>query len=410
MVALALGAGAGITIVALALGAFSGLDRNPIPVEHVAAATIPNIPAARYWSDTPPENLDALLLEIETQRRASGIDQDIVLLALSGGADDGAFGAGLLVAWSDLGTRPEFSIVTGVSTGALAAPFVFLGPDYDDDLAKLFGGFPPSAIFRNRPWFDILPKASVADSAPLFELISTFADQEMLTKIAREHMRGRRLLVQTAHMDAQRAVIWDLGAIAASGAPNALGLFRKVLLASASVPVLFPPVLFEVEVDGQVYDELHADGGAISEDTTLSRWQFDIRRDRERRDSKQGPSTFYLILNGRVEPEAETTDLSILGVAMRTVHTLLKMQGIRDIVVAYESAKLSGAEFRVTWIGRDFQHPHPGPFDQDYMKALYQYGYDLMKRGEAWETKPLMLMDDEERRRSPRARASTSKP
>ncbi len=392
-----------VTLLALALGACSGPQRNPIPIDQISAATIPNLPDVRYWADTPPENLDAMLVEIEAQRRASGVDKEIVIVAISGGADNGAFGAGLMKAWSDLGTRPEFTVVTGVSTGALTAPFVFLGPDYDDQLAELFGGgYPPSAFFKKRSIFSIWPNASAVDSAPLFELIKKYGTADMLAKIAREHKRGRRLFVQTSHLDAQRAVIWDIGAIATSGAPNALDIFHKALLASASVPGAYPPVLFDVEVDGQQYQELHADGGVISQDTTLAMWQFDLRKSREERASSQRPSALYLIRNGRVEPEPETTKYTILGLAGRAVSTLIKMQGVGDILEAYESTKISGADFRVTWIGRDFEAPYPGPFDPGYMKALYQYGYDLMIAGEAWENKPLMLMSDEERRRSPR--------
>jgi hypothetical protein len=400
-----------VALVALTLGACSGPERNPIPIDQISAATIPNLPDVRYWGDTPPENLDDMLVEIEAQRRVSGVGKEIVLLAISGGADNGAFGAGLMKAWSDLGTRPEFTVVTGVSTGALTAPFAFLGPDYDDQLAELYGGgHPPSAYFKKRSIFSIWPNASVADSAPLFELIKKYGTADMLAKIAREHKRGRRLLVQSANMDAQRAVIWDLGAIAASGAPNALDIFHKALLASASVPGVFPPVVFDVEVDGQQYQELHADGGVISQDTTLGDWQYNLRKSREERASSQRPSAIYLIRNGRVEPEPEITEFNILGLSGRAVSTLIKMQGIGDIVTAYGSAVISGADFRVTWIGRDFDAPYPGPFDPGFMKALYQYGYDLMIAGEAWENKPLMLMSDEERRRSPRlgARAPAS--
>jgi hypothetical protein len=131
-------------------------------------------------------------------------------------------------------------------------------------------------------------------------------------------------------------------------------------------------------------------------------WQHDLREAREERASNQMPSALYLIRNGRVEPVPETTKYTLIGLAGRSISTLIKMQGTGDILAAYASAKISGAEFNVTWIGRDFKAPHPGPFDPDYMKALYQYGYDLMKAGEAWENKPLMLMSDEERRNSPR--------
>ena len=192
------------------------------------------------------------------------------------------------------------------------------------------------------------------------------------------------------------------GATEVGGAPNALAIVQKALLASASVPGVFPAVVCDVEVDGQQYQELHADGGVISQDTTLGDWQYNIRKSREARAGSQRISAIYLIRNGRVEPEPEITEFNILGLSGRAVSTLIKMQGIGDIVTAYGSAVISGADFRVTWIGRDFKAPYREQFDPGFMKALYQYGYDLMIAGEAWETKPLMLMSDEERRRSPR--------
>ena len=158
--------------------------------------------------------------DLLSRRRLAGTDRNAAVLALSGGADDGAFGAGLMAAWTARGDRPEFQTVTGVSTGALSAPFVFLGPDWDDELRRVYGGFPPDRIFATRFLVDILPRASAADSAPLAALIAEFVDERFLALVAREHRRGRRLLVQTTNLDAQRAVIWDMGAIAASGAPS----------------------------------------------------------------------------------------------------------------------------------------------------------------------------------------------
>ena len=150
-------------LTALALCACTSLPRNPVPqdlLDRGAIPSIPNIPNARYWGDESPANLSEIAAEIVEQRRISGIGLNSTMLALSGGADDGAFGAGLLSAWTDMGTRPEFTTVTGISTGALSAPFAFLGSDYDDELRLMFGGFPQKRIFRLRTWLSILPKAS----------------------------------------------------------------------------------------------------------------------------------------------------------------------------------------------------------------------------------------------------------
>jgi hypothetical protein len=318
------------------------------------------------------------------------------LLALSGGSDNGAFGAGLLNAWTDMGTRPEFTAVTGVSTGALSAPFAFLGSEYDDELLLMYGGFPQKSIFRVRSLLSILAKGSVADTAPLAALIAQFVDEELLAEVAREHRRGRRLLVQTSHLDTQRAVIWDLGAIAASGAPNALDVFRKALLASASIPVAFPPVLFAVEVDGQIYDEMHVDGGVVSQATALTSWQAEAQNLADQR-GKPPTESIYVVRNGRIAPEPEAVEYGLLKIAGRSVATLIKSQGIGDMLSAYAAARIRGRDYYQTWIGEDFVHERPGPFDPEYMKALSDYGYKLMKSGNAWVHKPPVLMDEVER-------------
>lgn len=386
-----------VLVTAFALGACAGVPRNPVPLDQLASATIPGIQYARFWGDEPPASLDHIVAELEEQRRLSGLDRDTTVLALSGGADDGAFGAGLLSAWSEMGTRPEFTTVTGVSTGALSAPFAFLGPDYDNDLRQMYGGFPKESLFQVRTWLSILPQASVADSAPLAKVIAQFVDEELLAEVAREHRRGRRLLVQTAHLDAQRAVIWDLGAIAASGAPNAIDVFRKALLASASIPVAFPPVLFKVEVDGQVYDEMHVDGSVISGITVLTSWQVDITEEVSQRRDNFAPPRFYIVRNGKITAEAQTVDHGLVDIAGRSIFTLLKSQGIGDLLSAYAAARIRGGDYYATWIGDDFVHEYPGPFDPGYMGALFDYGYNLMKSGNAWARKPPALMDASER-------------
>ena len=357
-------------------------------------AVVPNIPEARYWRDEPPETMPEIVEDILSQRRLAGTDRNVAVLALSGGADDGAFGAGLMAAWTARGDRPEFQTVTGVSTGALSAPFVFLGPDWDDELRRVYGGFPPDRIFATRFLVDILPRASAADSAPLAALIAEFVDERFLALVAREHRRGRRLLVQTTNLDAQRAVIWDMGAIAASGAPNATDLFRNVLLASASVPGAFPPVLIETELDGVRYDEMHVDGGVISESTVLTEWQADFLDIVGR-----GP-TLFVVRNGRVTPEPRETPFTLLAIAGRASSTLIKSQGLGDLINAYQVAQLRDSDIFMTWIGEDFRADYPGPFDPGYMRALYEYGYALMEKGEAWSIKPPQLMTAEERQRA----------
>lgn len=386
-----------IGAIAAFLAACAGVERNPVPIEKLESARIPGIAAARFWGDEPPPDLDQIIDTIAAQRERSALIGDVTMIALSGGAEDGAYGAGLLNAWSEMGTRPEFTVVTGVSTGALSAPFAFLGSDYDDALTKVYGGFPADRVVKRRALFDILPSASIADTEPLAELIADFATEEMLAKIAREHRRGRRLLVQSANLDAQRPVIWDLGAIAASGASNAVDVFRQALLASASIPVSFPPVLFEVEVNGERFHEMHADGGVVSQATTLTSWQAEITDRVATRHDKPSSLTIYVIRNGKIAPEPEIIEHHILDIAARSVATQIKAQGAADLLAAYEVARLRGGDFLVTWIEKDFDHEYTEPFDPDYMRALYRYGYERMRTGRAWASKPPMLMTAAER-------------
>src|SRR5262245_15859532 len=184
-------------------------------------------------------------------------------LAISGGGANGAFGAGLLNGWTATGQRPTFNVVTGISTGALIAPFAFLGPAYDGTLRELYTTISTERIFRRRGLGAILFSDALADSTPLAELIEKYADQKLLDAIGHEYDRGRLLLIGTTDLDAQRPVIWNIGALAASHHPQALDLFRKILRASSAIPGAFQPVLIDVQIDGTKFQEMHVDGGAI---------------------------------------------------------------------------------------------------------------------------------------------------
>jgi hypothetical protein len=187
------------------------------------------------------------------------------LLAVSGGGDNGAFGAGLLCGWTEAGNRPQFKAVTGISTGALIAPFAFLGSDYDHVLRTVYTSVKPTDIATRRNLLAAIANDGMADNSPLWELISKFVDQSFLDKIAEEHQHGRVLLIGTTDLDARQPVMWNMGIIASSKAPGALELFRGILLASAAIPGAFPPKMIRVDVDGKPYEEMHVDGGASTQ-------------------------------------------------------------------------------------------------------------------------------------------------
>src|SRR5947207_2010869 len=199
-------------------------SRPDFTADDQAAAVIPGVPDARFWADSENDFLKALPATPGPW------------LALSTGGGDGAFGAGLLNGWSESGKRPEFSVVTGVSTGSLMAPFAFIGSSRDDGLKRAYTEYNAGDIFE-----DVKTAESLVDTWPLKRLIAKEVTPELLAQIAEGYRGGRRLFVATTNLDAQRGVLWNMGAIAAKGDEAALKLFRDILGESTAIPALFSP-------------------------------------------------------------------------------------------------------------------------------------------------------------------------
>ncbi len=230
-----------IILALLVLQGCAGLrPRNPLPEDLESKVQVPGMPGVRAWGDEVSEVFTKFALEsVQQEQAAYGKDfvkRPVSFLALSGGGDDGAFGAGVLCGWTAHGDRPEFKLVTGISTGALIAPFAFLGSSYDDTLRYLYTGITGKDIFYMNSLLTVLWRESVADTGPLAKMLDKYVDETMLAEVAAAHAKGRRLIIGTTQLDAQRLVLWDMGAIAASGDPKALKLFRKIMLTSASIP------------------------------------------------------------------------------------------------------------------------------------------------------------------------------
>ena len=341
---------------ALTREAYAALDRERAQLRPVAALRLPAA-AGRL----PPANF----------------------LAVSGGGDNGAFGAGLLIGWTERGDRPEFKLVTGVSTGALIAPFAFLGPSYDGVLRHVYTEVDQSDIFKSRRIFTAIFNDALADTTPLYELISQYVDDQMLAAIANEYRKGRLLLIGTTDLDAQRPIIWNIGAIATSGRPGALELFRKILLASAAIPAAFPPVLIDVTVDGKPYQEMHVDGGAVAQTflypSTLTAG-VNLRTGPLARERHA-----YVIRNGRLDPEWSSIDRRTLSIAGRAIDTMIHYSGQNDVYRLQTTTERDGVDFNLAYIGRDFTFEHTEQFDPTYMRALFEYGRAQIKNGTAWK-------------------------
>jgi len=340
--------------------------RTPFTAADEAAAVTPGMPDARFWGDS-----------VEDFERALPSRPGPWLILSTGGAD-GAFGAGLLNGLSAAGNRPDYSVVTGVSTGALMAPFVFAGARYDAAL---------KAVYTQTTAADIFEVGGTGESFlntwPLKDFIAKQITPALLDDIAAGYRSGRRLFVVTSDLDAGRPVVWNMAAIAAHGGNDALKLFRSVLLASGSIPGAFPPVLIDVEANGKRFAEMHVDGGvggqffvappALLESTS---------------DFKIPATQLYIIINSGLQPDFEVVERTTPTILSQSVSMAIKADLRNLLDRTYVTAKHSGIGFNVATIPPDFSAPSRGAFDPNYMKALFNVGYNQGKSGTPFATEP----------------------
>lgn len=374
----------------LILSGCASVVRTPLPEDLHQDATLLGRSDFRQWGDGVHSQIFPGIDSVEElEQRFGGImNREHNYLVISGGGANGAYGAGVLKAWSELGTRPEFTIVTGVSTGALTAPFAFLGSDYDAKLERLYTTLDTTQLINSRGFFSILGADSVVDTSPLSRVLKDTVDDEMIGALAHEYSKGRVLSVATTNMDAGRPVIWNLTRMAASGHPGAPQLIRDVLLASASIPGAFPPVYIEVDArDGRQYDEMHGDGGVSSQ---MFFYPAGVDWNQvEQLLGVQGTPTIHLIRNAFIHSQYEVIQPRLLPIAGRTIDSLIRTQGIGDFFRISTLAERDGLDLEVTWIP-DEVHTSLGvesteAFDPKYMKALFEFGYERTLAGETWK-------------------------
>jgi predicted acylesterase/phospholipase RssA len=363
---------------ALSLCACASEPRNNFTEAEQMAALPIGKPSIRYWADTTASGFQ------NTARRAVvQIGRPFVYLALSGGGGSGAYGAGLLSGWTQSGARPEFTVVSGVSTGALIAPFAFLGPDYDETLKQMYtSGDAQELIGRPNPLAAVFG-GGIFGRDRLRRLVARYLNDDILNAIAREDQKGRRLLVVTTDLDAQRAVVWDMGAIAASGGAKAFNLFRDVLAASASVPVVFAPQLIDVEANGRVFQEMHTDGTVSAPVYTLP----DAILFGGKPIARNTKAALYVIVNARIDPGFAIVPDQVEAIAAQSFSIMNRVGTKAVLAETYNVAKREGLSFHLSYIDRD--HPESGGtgFETDAMRRLYQYGYDKARDGSFWVTK-----------------------
>jgi predicted acylesterase/phospholipase RssA len=363
--------------------------RKPIPEKFGDTAQIPGIPRAKFWGDEAPSFYRTIVGQSREQLMQQFPDifgQEHTYLAISGGGAKGAFGAGLLVGWSAAGSRPKFTMVTGVSTGALMAPFAFLGSAYDNQIKEMYTTYSTKDLVTKYNILNTLTGSSAEDTTPLRKMLAKYINKQVMEAIAAEYKKGRRLWIGTTNIDAKRPVIWNIGLIASSGQPDALELIHKIILASASIPAVFPPVLFEVEANGMRYDEMHVDGGTASQvflypadlDWKLVIQKFEVK----------GTVKAYVIRNSFLKPDWETVHPKILPIAGVSISSLIRTQGIGDMYRIYLDCQRDGLEFNMAYIPRTFDLKPKEDFDPVYMGKLFDLGYQLARNGYPWDKAP----------------------
>jgi hypothetical protein len=360
-------------------------QRQPLPQDLADRAEVPGVPAARHWGDEAPDAFrDWLRLpdaELEALYPAL-VGRPHRYLLISGGGGDGAFGAGLLVGWTAAGNRPEFQIITGISTGAIIAPFAFLGPAYDETLRELYTSFSSDDLVRKRNLVQLLRGDSAFDTTPMMDLLDRYLGDAQIAAIAAEGRRGRSLLIGTTNLDAGRPVIWDVTRIAMSGAPHARQLIHDIIRASSAIPGAFPPVMFQVQVEGKRYDELHVDGGVTSQ-VFLGATGLDWRQIAERLRAEGAPQ-LYVIRNARLAPQWEPVERRLAPIMARSIASLIRDQGIGDMARIFLVADRDGMEFNLARVPEDFTVDSNELFDRKYMQALFERGFVAGKQGDIW--------------------------
>jgi len=388
-----------LVVAVVLLSGCAILPRNAVPVDRMAEAVVPGMPDVRALGGRRDPAMQRDLAQSFAQESAKDfpvqVDDRVHYphLVLSGGGANGAFGAGFLNGWTASGKRPVFKIVTGVSTGALMAPYAFLGPDYDDAIREFYTNTSSRNVFQ---MLSIVPQLlggeSLADSGPLRVTIDQTVDDAFLRAIARAHQSGRRLYIGTVDLDAQFFVVWNMGAIAASGQPGSLELFRSVMLASASIPIAFPPVFIDVEAGGRRFDEMHVDGATVA-NLFYSAGVFNFMQAREGVGRGQGVEDIFIVHNGQLLPVPGTTNRSLRSIGTRAFTAAAKASTLGDLFRIFTFALLNSAGYNWITIPNGVELAGDETFDPVAMRRLYDIGYAKSRDGPEWSTRPPGVQD-----------------
>jgi predicted acylesterase/phospholipase RssA len=362
--------------LAALLAGCASIDRPDLPPAIIALANRDAFPGIRF----PAANLPANAIPDDAVSEVSG--KGFNVLALSGGGPDGAYGAGLLAGWTESNNRPVFDVVTGVSTGALMAPFAFLGSSRDAQLRDLYTGVHIQTILKKGSPVRLVSGPAIYKSERLKELIALNIDGPLLAAIADEHRAGRRLYVATANLDAQQMDIWDMGAIAARATPESAALFREVMLSAVSVPVAFSPELIPVDNAAEAISEAHADA------TVFSHIYAGPELFPNRCKAEAPRCTLYVIVHNKTLAEPATLKFKAADVIKRSVETVIKANLNTRLLATAQMAREAGVAFRLAYLDVPFAGVSPIDFNLDYMRKIYALGESAGRRPDVWLNAP----------------------
>ena len=366
----------------------------------------PGLPFVRAWGNIKNDMFQKSIMDsFDEEIRSGEFSKEVNALALSGGGDDGAYGAGFLCGLHVQNKLPKFKLVTGVSTGALIAPYAFIGDDECFQiLSNSYTGVTPQSIFRFKSPFKLFRTDSVAETRPLKKLLDKYVSENVIRKIAREHLKGRRLYIQTTSLDAQRPVIWDIGAIATNAVCKseisctnmeyAIELIKEVMLASASIPVFFPPVYIPMQfyTNGNMgssepfpvmFPEMHVDGGVASQ-VFVTGGVLDLKEIKNRIEKDGRKLNVYVIRNGKLGPDPKIVSPSLTKIAIRSSSTITKYDAAADIFRISTIVRSLGGNFHLQFIPESFPTKSKKMFDNKYMRSLFDFGFQQAHSEKPW--------------------------
>jgi hypothetical protein len=360
----------------LFLAACSSPPERTLSLHAPLYATLPN--GFEPLNPTQPSSIYAAVAAVPGDSLVRYLERKhgrpLNIVSLSGGGQNGAFGAGFLKGWSETGRRPQFDVVGGVSTGALLATHAFLGTPADDAvLEEMYTKVTSADIYTDRSIFGLLTADSLRDTAPLRAQIAKFVTAETLERVAAAYDDNRMLFVGTTNIDYAQTWVWNMTMIAKAGQ---LELYRDVLLASASFPIVFPPV----EIEGHLF----VDGAARSNVVVPG-----MGGQERPKPPLYGPGNFYLIDNGRVTEPPKALIRALGDVAATAISVMMEQSMQTAVTRSYFGTKVLGYSFNMVGIpegvnvGDDVL-----AFDPVQMRAAFDAGRALAAQENPWQNVP----------------------